>query len=130
MLERAYELLPKEALNKERFEMPRLESLIQGTKTVVRNFSQLVKTINRDPKHMMKFFTNDIGVPITLNEGKLLISGKFSEIQLNQSFKSYLEEYVLCHECKKPDTKIIEQPGGIKMLKCDACGASKPVKRL
>lgn len=130
MLQRSYNILPKEALNTERFELPKLESFIQGTKTIVKNFSQAIKSINREPKHLIKYLTNDLGLPITFNEGKLVINGKFSEHQLNQSFKNYCDEYVLCHECKKPDTKIIEQPGGIKMLKCDACGASKPVKRL
>ncbi len=130
MLERSYTLLPKEALTKERFELPKLESHIQGTKTLVKNFAALVKGINREAKHLIKYFTNDLGVPITVNEGKLMISGKFSEQQLNHSFQNYCQEYVLCHECKKPDTKIIEQANGIKVLKCDACGASKPVKRL
>lgn len=130
MLQKAHELLPKEALTTERFELPRLESSLQGTKTIVKNFQQVVKTINREAKHLMKFFTNELGVPITFDESKLSINGKFSEAQLNQSFKSYANEYVLCHECKKPDTKIMEQASGVKVLKCDACGASKPVKRL
>ena len=35
----------------------------------------------------------------------------------------------LCKECGKPDTKFKEMKG-IKMLKCDACGAMTPVKQL
>ena len=130
MLSMAYEKLPKEALSKERFEAPVVESHVQGTKTIVKNFSQLIKALNRDPKHFIKFLTNELGVPITFFEGKLTINGKFYEPQLNQSLKNYLNDFVLCHECHKPDTKIIESTSGIKTLKCDACGASKPVKRL
>lgn len=129
MLDRAYMLLPKNALKKERFEPPKFESHVQGTKTLVKNFSAVLKKLKREEKHLMKFLTNDLAVPITYNEGKILISGKFSSIQLNTVLDNYLNQYVLCHECKKPDTKIIENQG-IKVLKCDACGAMQPVKRL
>ena len=129
MLERAYMLLPKEALNKERFELPELESHIQGTKTVIKNFSGVVKKIKGAEKDLIKFLTNELAVPITFNEGQLLISGKFLSTQLNKVFQNYLGQYVLCHECKKPDTKIIDMHG-VKVLKCDACGATHPVKRL
>lgn len=130
MLAVAYERLPKQALSKERFEAPVFESLVQGTKTIVKNFSAVVRALNREPKHLVKFLTNEFGVPIAFADGKLSISGKFYEQQLNAALKNYLNDYVLCHECRRPDTKIIESPSGIKTLKCDACGASKPVKRL
>ncbi|MBI4044577.1 MAG: translation initiation factor IF-2 subunit beta [Candidatus Diapherotrites archaeon] len=130
MLERAYRLMPAQALKKERFELPRLETLVQGTKTIVKNFGPAMKAINREPKHAMKFLTREFAVPISFADGKLLMNGKVSQEMLDKSFKGYLEEYVLCHECGKPDTRILEQQAGIKILKCDACGASKPVKRL
>lgn len=130
MIERAYKLMPAQALKKERFELPRLETLIQGSKTIVKNFGPAMKTINRDPKHGMKFFTREFAVPIAFADGKLAMNGKFSEDVIGKSFKNYIEQYVLCHECGKPDTRILEQQAGIKILKCDACGASKPVKRL
>ncbi len=129
MLERAYSLLPKEALKKERFEIPPFESHIQGTKTIIKNFSNIIKAVKRDEKHLLKFLTKELAVPIIESEGKLNVSGKFSAVQLNSVLQNYVNQYVLCHECKKPDTKILEVHG-IKILKCDACGATHPIKRL
>src|SRR3989344_924288 len=129
MLARAYATMPKQALQKERFEIPIIDSLVQGTKTQVKNFGQAIKAVAREEKHCLKFFTKELAVPITPSEGKLQISGKFSNIKLNEIFQKYVKMFVLCHECQKPDTKIIEQHG-VKVLKCDACGASSPVVRL
>ncbi|MFH1255742.1 MAG: translation initiation factor IF-2 subunit beta [Candidatus Diapherotrites archaeon] len=129
MLDRAYALLPKEALAKERFEMPRVEAFIQGNKTIIRNFGQIVKALNREERHIIKFITNETAAPATLSDGKVTINSKFSQQQVVKLFDNYLNQYVLCHECGKPDTRFIEQHG-VKVLKCDACGATKPVKRL
>jgi len=129
MLERAYTLLPKKALTKERFEMPEFESHIQGSKTVIKNFQSALKIIKRDEKHLLKYLTKELAVPITNNSGKLIVNGKFRSIQLNSVLKNYLDQYVLCSECKKPDTKLVETHG-VKIIKCDACGATHPVKRL
>ena len=129
MLERAYSSLPKHALAKERFEMPSAESHIQGNKTIIKNFSQLVKAINRPEKHIFKFITKETATAATAGEGKLVLNGKFSNEQVNSLFKSYIEQFLLCHECKKPDTRIIEQQG-VKVIKCDACGAISPLKRI
>jgi len=52
---------------------------------------------------------------------------RFSETQVNEFFKNYLNQFVLCHECKKPDTHF-EDMKGVKMLKCEACGAVSPTK--
>jgi translation initiation factor 2 subunit 2 len=129
MLTRAYATMPKHALTKERFEIPVIDSLVQGTKTQVKNFGQALKIVGREEKHCLKFFTKELAVPITSTDGKLQLNGKFSNVQLNDIFQKYVKMFVLCHECQKPDTKIIEQHG-IKVLKCDACGASSPVVRL
>jgi len=42
------------------------------------------------------------------------------------SIEQYVEEFVLCRECKKPDTEIIKE-GKFSMLHCLACGAKHPV---
>ena len=129
MLDRLYLSLPKEALTKERFTMPTIDSLIQGNKTIIRNFGQVLKTINRKEKHLFKFIIKETGTAATISEGNLILNGKFSQQQVNNLFEAYIKRYVLCHECRRPDTHFIEQQG-VKMLKCEACGAISPVKRL
>ena len=48
LLSKAYNSIPKKALTQERFEMPRVDSFFQGTKTIVRGFNQLMDTMRRD----------------------------------------------------------------------------------
>jgi translation initiation factor 2 subunit 2 len=127
MLDRAYLSLPKKALEHERFEIPKAESIIQGKKTVVKNFNNLLKELRRDEKHFLKFLTKETGAPVTKNGNTLTIGGKVGAIQLNKTIKNYFSQYILCSECGKPDTKIISQQG-TKVMKCEACGAITPVK--
>ena len=46
---------------------------------------------------------------------------------VNEKIRDYANLYVLCPECGKPDTKLIEK-GNIVKLKCAACGAETRLK--
>jgi len=127
MLDRAYLSIPKKALEHERFEIPRADSLIQGKKTVMKGFNALLKDLRRDKKHFLKYLMKETGAPITENGNNLIISGKINAIAMNKIISNYFSQFVLCSECGKPDTKIISEHG-TKLMKCEACGAITPVK--
>ncbi|MFH0714222.1 MAG: translation initiation factor IF-2 subunit beta [Candidatus Diapherotrites archaeon] len=129
MLDRLYLSLPKEAMSKERFEVPLAESFIQGNKTIVRNLQTIVKSFRREEGHMVKFLTKELGAPMNVEEGRLFINSKFGQIQIQKAIQEYANQYVLCHECKKPDT-VFSEKQGVKVLKCTACGAVSAIKRL
>jgi len=129
LLGKAYNSIPQKALTHERFEIPRVESFIQGSKTIVRGFGELIRTMRRDKKHFLKWLTKETALPITETNNQLLINGKIGAIQLNKLVEAYFNSFVLCPECKKPDTKVVINEG-IHMLKCEACGAIKPVAGL
>ncbi|MDZ4256514.1 MAG: translation initiation factor IF-2 subunit beta, partial [archaeon] len=59
---------------------------------------------------------------------RLVFSGKFGEKQINGWFKRFLDEFVLCKVCGKPDTHYVEH-NGVRQLKCEACGAISPIRR-
>ncbi|MFH1391613.1 MAG: translation initiation factor IF-2 subunit beta [Candidatus Diapherotrites archaeon] len=129
MLTRLYSSLPEKSISKERFELPKLDSTVQGKKTIIKNFSQAIKSVKRDEKAFYKYLTKETATSAVLADGKLTLNGKFWPEVLDKLFDNYLKEYVLCHECKKPDTEITER-NGIKMLKCTACGAISPLKKI
>ena len=129
MLKRAYMSLPERTQSKERFEMPVLDSSVQGKKTIIRNFSQAMKTVSRDEKQFYKYLIKETATSATIEEGKLILTGKFFPDGINKLFSGYLKEYVLCHVCKKPDTEIIDM-SGVKVLKCTACAAISPLKKI
>lgn len=129
MLERAYKNLPEKTKERVRFEMPRPDSYIQGNKTLVRNFNQIVNAIHREQKHVLKFMTKETATSATVGEGKLVLNSKFSQMEIEKMFNAYMKRYVLCSECGKPDTKFIDHQG-IKTIKCEACGAVAPLAKL
>jgi len=129
MLDRLYLSLPEQALKRERFEMPTAESMIQGNKTIIKNLGAILKLIHRDEKHLLKFISKETATSSTISEGRLILIGKFSEKQVNDMIQNYTKQYVLCHECLRPDTKFIERQG-VKAMKCEACGAITPIKPL
>lgn len=129
MLKRLYMSLPEKTVSKERFELPTMQSTIEGKKTIIKNFSQAMKTISREEKQFYKYLTKETATAGTIEDGKLILSGKFYQDTISKLFTSYLKEYVLCHTCGKPDTQIIDK-SGVKVMKCTACGAISPLKKL
>ena len=130
MLDRLYASLPESTKKHERFEMPIVESFIQGHKTIVRNFASILKVINRDKRHLFKYLAKETASAAAIDENsRLVLNGKFNREQVNKIIDSYILQFILCPECKRPDTKVVEKQG-IRMLKCEACGAISSVKGL
>ncbi len=128
LLDKAYSQLPEKATHAERFEMPVAETHLQGTKTIIRNFDLIASRIRRESQLLVKYFSKELAVPATYANGKLTLHGKFSERAVNEKLVNFVNAYVLCKECKKPDTKLIEEAHGVKTLVCEACGARSPVR--
>ena len=129
MVDRLYMSLPEKSKSRERFEMPKAESFVQGQKTIVKNFAQIVKHVNANEKHLLKYITKESATAATVDGERLVLNRKFYESQVQKLFEDYVNQFILCPECKKPDTKVIEK-SGVKMLKCEACGALSAVKGL
>lgn len=128
LLEKARENLPKSRLEAERFEIPKVIGHIQGNKTIISNFLQIASAFGRDPDHLLKFVLKELAAPGELKKsGSLIIGTKIAASRINEKIKKYAEEYVICKECGKPDTKI-EEEGGYYFLRCTACGAKKQIK--
>ena len=127
LLERARAALPEKTAVFERFETPVIESMLQGSKTIIRNFDVILQKLRRPAPMLEKYFSKELAVPATMQSGKLVLNGKFYERNLKDKLQAFVDAAVICKECKRPDTKIIEKDG-IKTLVCEACGARGPVK--
>ncbi|MCX8195067.1 MAG: translation initiation factor IF-2 subunit beta [Candidatus Micrarchaeota archaeon] len=127
MLDRARSLLPEKTLTFERFEVPSIDSFIQGNKTIIRNFDLIAQKLRRGSQLLAKYFSKELAVPVSIDGGKLVLNGKFYERNLKEKLQAFVDSAVICKECKRPDTKISEI-GGVKTLICEACGARNPVK--
>lgn len=128
LLERGYAQIPAKTTSGERFEMPVVDSMIEGNKTIIKNFEFIADKLRRKPRLLAKFFAKELAAPTSLEGSRLTLQGKFTPKVLNDRLKLFVELYVLCKECGKPDTNIVEGEHGKKMLICEACGARAPVK--
>lgn len=127
MLEKARKNLPKKILETERFEIPAVKGHIQGNKTIINNFNQVASALHRKPEHLLKFILKELATPGELKTTGLLLGRRISSEQINEKIKKYVEEFVVCKECKKPDTKLLNEEGIVSM-KCMVCGAKHPVR--
>ena len=126
-LERAYKGMPKSVFEKERFEIPKVRGHIQGNRTIITNFYQIAQILNRDVDHLLKFVLKELATPGDLKKAGLIFGAKIPASRINEKIKKYADEFVLCNECGKPDSKLIKE-GDFLYLKCQACGAKRIVK--
>ena len=127
MLEEAVKKLPETAVKTERFSIPDVKGFIQGNKTVITNFKEIVDHFRRDLQHMLKYLLKELATPGTMDGPRLVLGRKVSSSLINQKVKSYATLYVLCSTCGKPDTQIIQKDASTS-IKCAACGAQKQIK--
>ncbi len=128
LLDRAYSLAPELSASKEDFVIPNVDSFMQGTKTIVRNINTIADKARRKPSEIAKYVSKELAVPVSVEEQRMVISGKFSNDELDKRIKRYFEIYVICRECHKPDTHLEAAGRGMMYLVCEACGARYGVK--
>ncbi len=127
MLEKAYKELPEQEASKERFEIPKVRGHIQGNKTIVSNWHQIASALGRKAEHLTKYITKELATPADLKKSYIIFGSKISAARLNEKIDKYAEEFVICKECGKPDTKLIKE-GSYMFMRCLACGAKHSVK--
>ncbi|HUC38508.1 MAG TPA: translation initiation factor IF-2 subunit beta [Candidatus Acidoferrum sp.] len=128
LLDRAFSKAPNLASESSDFVIPKVDSLVQGNKTILRNLGVISDKARRDPKEIARYISKELGVPVSIEEQRLAISGKFQGSDLDKRIQRYFEVYVICKECHKPDTKLEGAGRGMFYLVCEACGSRYGVK--
>jgi translation initiation factor 2 subunit 2 len=127
LLKRAQSKLPQEKGTEKRFDVPRVRSSVIGMRTIIHNFKKITDTLNRDPRHFIKYLTNEMATAGTIEEHRATFQGKFSHDTLERLTRIYTQDFVICPVCNRPDTKIVKERR-LFFLKCEACGAKSAVK--
>jgi translation initiation factor 2 subunit 2 len=130
-----YEKLLKEVYSKvksikkdsERFEIPKVKGSVSGKNTIISNILLIANQIRRPVEHLVKFLQKELAVSGTLEKERLILKTRLNSSRVNEKIEQYVKEFVLCQECKKPDTEIVSEKG-IKFKHCLACGAKSPIK--
>ena len=129
LLKRAFGQIPQVSEKRERLELPRFYMNTVGMRTIISNFKEISDALDRDPQHIIKFLTREMATAATFNDSRAIFQGKFQRDSFERLLQRYLEGYVVCPVCKRPDTKIVKEKR-LSFLVCNACGAKSSIKQL
>ena len=127
LLKRAQGLLPEKSKVTERLEVPKVLGHIQGNKTVISNFNNIAGVIRRPQEHFLKYMLKELATSGEVTKTALILGTKVPASRINDKIQRYLKDFVICPECKRPDTKL-EKEDNVTFIKCSACGAKHAVK--
>jgi translation initiation factor 2 subunit 2 len=128
MLDRAFEKMPKLAAEVSDFKIPAIDSITQGNKTIIKNMAQVADRARRKPEDIARYMSKELAVPANMESQGLVISGKFRSEELTTRIKKYFDTYVICKECKKPDSHLEPSGRGMFLFVCEACGSRYGIK--
>ncbi len=129
LLKRACEQMPEVQTKKERLELPRIMIQTVGMRTIISNFKEISDALDRDPQHVLKFLTREMATAATFHDSRAIFQGKFRADSFERLIQRYLEGYVTCPVCKRPDTRLVKEKR-LSFVVCNACGAKSSIKQL
>ena len=129
LLERARSQLPSEVREHKRFEVPKPHSFVIGMRTILANFKEISDALNRDPPHILKFFSGEMATAATIQRNRAIFQGKFGYDTFERLIQRYIKEFVVCPVCTRPDTKIVKEKRFL-FLVCEACGARSSLSKV
>ena len=127
LLEQAYKKVKVVKTGGERFEIPKVEGQVSGKNTIITNITQIAAYLRRPIDLFVKFLLKELAVSGNMEGDRLILNTKLNSQKVNEKIQRYAKEFVICPECKKPDTEIKAEKG-IKFKHCLACGAKSPVR--
>lgn len=127
MLEEAYKNLKPIEHKGERFEIPKIEGHLEGTKTILTNIIQISSYIRRDQNHLLKYLLKELATSGSAKNGRVILMRKVPSQKINERIDNYSKEFVVCRQCGKPDTELIKDKGFL-FMHCLACGAKHSVR--
>ncbi len=128
LLNKAYEEVTGPSEDGERWSYPEPRVNLEGKTTILENFSEIAAALRRDEDHVMKFLLGELGTAGKIDGNRAIFNGKFEDSLFSPMIRSYVDDYVICSECGKPDTKL-SKDDRILILKCEACGSHRPVRK-
>ena len=129
LLNRACAQMPEVSTKRERLELPRIIMNTVGMRTIFYNFKDFADALDRDPQHILKFLTREMATAATFHDSRAIFQGKFQRESFERLLNRYMESYVICPVCKRPDTRVVKDKR-LSFLVCNACGAKSAIKQL
>jgi translation initiation factor 2 subunit 2 len=128
LLDNLYEKMPKNVSSGERFEMPKFEFFVEGNKTIIKNYKVVIDKLRRDPAFLSKYLSKELAVPVEIQGERLVLQRKLVGDIINKKLEEFVDKFVMCKECNRPDTHIEDLGHRVKNIICEACGARKAIR--
>ena len=83
----------------------------------------VAQSLARPPSYIIKFFGFELGAQTNTNpkDDRWIINGAHQADKLQESLDVFINKFVLCKDCKNPETEFVIKDGRI-LLDCKACG--------
>ncbi|MFQ3320135.1 MAG: translation initiation factor 2 subunit 2 [Natronomonas sp.] len=127
-LDRALDAVPDIQSGGDRLSVPDTAAQTDGAFTRFTNLDAVADALARDTDHLHRYIQQALATSGKLEAGVGRYNGNFSERDFEAAVEDYTEEYVRCSECGLPDTRLVQEDRTM-MLRCDACGAFRPVEK-
>ncbi len=127
-LDRALDAVPDIESGGDRLSVPDASAQADGAFTRFNNLEAVADALNRAADHLHRFVQRSLATSGKLEAGVGRYNGEFSARDFEGAVEEYTEEYVRCSECGLPDTRLVQEDRTM-MLRCDACGAFRPVQK-
>jgi translation initiation factor 2 subunit 2 len=128
-LDRAYDELPDRSSDESaRLSIPDPAGETDGDFTRLTNIDVIADALDRDAEHLHSAIQRALGTSGQFDGDRARYNGSFDAADFEEAIDDYAAEFVTCSECGLPDT-VLTREDGIEMLRCQACGAFRPVEK-
>eukprot|EP01036_Dinobryon_divergens_P016684 gene16684-22625_t len=93
-----------------RYKMPRITAKVEGRgngiKTVLTNIFEVALSLNREAPEITKYFGCEMGSQTTFSAEleRAVVNGNHNAQDLQNKLSTYIEQFVLCKQCRLPET--------------------------
>lgn len=96
-------------------------------KTAFTNIAELCRRMRRPVEHVTQFLLTEMGTTGSTDANlRLIIKGRFQQLQVENLLRRYIGEYVTCKTCRSPETQLSKE-NRLFFIKCESCGSTRSV---
>lgn len=121
---------PNGEKEEEKRKLPAIMLAKIGTKkTMFATFPQTCKEMQRDLQHVMSYFLAELACEGSLDsQDRLVLKRRCLPHEIESVLRKYVENYVQCRTCKRPDTVLTRDPVlRLQFLECTRCHSKTSV---
>ena len=85
LLNRARDNIPEDISSRERWRLPEPQIMIEGSNTILRNFTEVVGMMDRDDNHVYQYILNELGTSGSRDGPRARINGRIPPKRLKKA---------------------------------------------